>query len=315
MNPTLEISVILPTHDPLPDRLRRTLVGLRQQSLPHDQWELLLVDNASTQPEALAAMEVSWHPSGRILREPQLGLSSARATGLSAARGAAAVFVDDDNLLAPDYLVRALECLARNPQLGAIGGKSLPEFEIAPPEWTREFFPLLALRDLGDEPVIALSLRAPGTERDEYPSCAPIGAGMALRRAAWISWLSTRAGDSRLSDRRGKELTSGGDNDIVLCVMRAGWGIGYFPELSLTHLVPAIRLEPGYLGRLNRGIQKSWMQVLTLHAVNPWSPLTRFGASLRKLRAWFRCRAWNSPAARIRWEGACGHFDGRVRTR
>jgi hypothetical protein len=96
--------------------------------------------------------------------------------------------------------------------------------------------------------------------------------------------------------------------------MRAGWEVGYFPELSLTHLIPAGRLEPTYLSRLNRGIQKSWMQVLTRHEANPWPPLTPVGAALRKLKVWFSSRAWSSPAARIRWQGACGHFDGRVPT-
>jgi hypothetical protein len=95
-------------------------------------------------------------------------------------------------------------------------------------------------------------------------------------------------------------------------VLKAGWQVAYFPTLSLTHLIPAGRLEPDYLARLNRGIQESWMQVLTRHDANPWPPLTRMGCTLRQLRAWFTHRAWRSPAAHIRWRGACGHFAGRV---
>ncbi len=114
-----------------------------------------------------------------------------------------------------------------------------------------------------------------------------------------------------LSDRRGVTLTSGGDNDIVLCGLQAGWHTGYFPRLRLTHLIPSGRLEAAYLARLNRGIQQSWMQVLSLHQANPWPPLSRTGALLRKMKAWFTSRAWSSPAARVRWQGACGHFDGR----
>jgi hypothetical protein len=115
-----------------------------------------------------------------------------------------------------------------------------------------------------------------------------------------------------LSDRRGNELTSAGDNEIVLCALRAGWETGYFPQLALTHLIPPTRLNADYLARLNRGIQKSWMQVLALYEVSPWRPVSSAGAMLRKAKAWFTYRAWSSPAAHVRWRGACGHFEGRV---
>ena len=73
-----------------------------------------------------------------------------------------------------------------------------------------------------------------------------------------------------------------------------------------------LAVAPGYLARLNRGIQKSWVQVLAQHDASPWPPLTASGAALRKFRAWFTHRAWSSPAAHIRWQGACGHFAGRI---
>jgi glycosyltransferase involved in cell wall biosynthesis len=309
----MRLSVIIPAHNPDPVRLGRTLRGLRVQTLAASSWETLLIDNASKQFPAPAALADAGPANLRLVHEPTLGLSAARRAGLTAAGGELAVLVDDDNVLAPDYLAEVIALFDAHPRLGAIGGKSLPEFASEPPDWTREFFPLLALRDLGPELIVAPSLRAPGSSRDEYPPCAPIGAGMALRRPAWTAWLDARPNGTGLTDRRGAALTSGGDNDIVLCALRAGWGVAYTPRLSLTHLIPAGRLEPDYLARLNRGIQQSWMQVLALHKVNPWPPLTRPGAELRKAKAWLAYRAWHSPAARIRWQGACGHFDGRVK--
>jgi len=94
---------------------------------------------------------------------------------------------------------------------------------------------------------------------------------MALRRAAWQAWLDARDDAPNIfSDRRGGALTSSGDNDIVLCAMRAGWEVGYFPQLMLTHLIPAGRLSVDYLSRLNRGIQTSWIQVLAAHDACQW---------------------------------------------
>jgi glycosyltransferase involved in cell wall biosynthesis len=307
MAPT--VTVIVPAHNPDHGRLRETLLGLRAQTLPADRWEALLVDNASTRWPAAPFFAACAPANFAVLQEPTLGLTAARRAGLSAARGEFAILVDDDNVLAPDYLERVLACFARLPSLGAAGGKSLPRFETEPVDWQREFLPLLALRDLGPDEIVSRGLRPAGATHNEYPAYAPIGAGMALRRAAGEPWL---ASDATLSDRRGGELTSSGDNDIVLTLLHHGWEVGYFPELSLTHLIPAGRLTPGYLARLNRGIQKSWMQVLTRHDANPWPPISASSALLRKTKAWFTYRGWSGSAGHIRWQGACGHFDGRI---
>jgi glycosyltransferase involved in cell wall biosynthesis len=268
------------------------------------------VDNASAHFPAAAWLAARGPARLAVLPEPIPGLNAARRKGFQAAAGDFAVLVDDDNVLAPTYLERTLQIFAAHPGLGLAGGKSVPGFAAEPPDWTREFFPLLALRDLGDAPQISTGLRPNGAAQNQYPVFAPIGAGMALRRPAWEAWLSGFA--PGLSDRRGTELSSGGDNDIVLCAMRAGWEVGYFPELMLTHLIPPGRLEADYLARLNYGIQRSWMQVLARHDANPWPPLSALGARLRQGKAWFVQRAWSSPAARIRWQGVRGHFDGRT---
>ena len=103
----LNISVILCTHNPRKDYLRRVLAGLRAQTLPLHQWELLLVDNASAASLA-GRFDLSWHPNARHVREEELGLTPARLRGIREASGAILVFVDDDTVLAPDYLEQAL---------------------------------------------------------------------------------------------------------------------------------------------------------------------------------------------------------------
>lgn len=161
-----------------------------------------------------------------------------------------------------------------------------------PLAWVRAFDDLIACRDLGETPLVSTGLLNPATGRKEYPACAPIGAGMALRREAADAWLARRAGNGHvLPDRKGTDLSSSGDKDIVLCAMAAGWEAAYFPTLSLTHLIPTTRTTAGYLARLNRGIQKSWMQVLALHGANTWPPLSPLGVRLRQAKAWFGTRA------------------------
>lgn len=305
----MDLSVILPTHNPHARRLERTLRALAAQDLPAERWECILVDNASSPP--LERVGLATAPAQlRIVREMKPGLSAARHRGFSEARAPVCVLVDDDNLLAPDYLSNVLRIFAAHPGIGAAGGRSLPEFESPPERWTEEFFPLLALRDDGGAPCISQGLGAP---EKTYPAkAAPLGAGMAIRKKAAMDWIAD-GGPDRLSDRLGRELTSGGDNDIILTIMERGWEVGYFPELWLTHLIPASRIDPGYLARLNHGIQKSWLQVLLLHGASPWPSIPKWSVPLRKARAWFVFRGWDRPAGYIRWRGVCGHYEGRSR--
>ena len=50
---------------------------------------------------------ISWHPNGRHVREDELGLTPARLRGVAEAVAELLVFVDDDNILDPDYLEQA----------------------------------------------------------------------------------------------------------------------------------------------------------------------------------------------------------------
>jgi glycosyltransferase involved in cell wall biosynthesis len=305
------LSVIIPTHSPNPSRFEETLRGLREQSLTIDCWELLVIDNATPGPQHISSFDFTWHPSTNIIREERLGLTWARIAGIQASRGDYLVFVDDDNVLDPNYLKNTIEIFQQNSQLGVIGGKSLPEFEVEPEPWVSQFFKCLALRDLGEKVLISSQAGASQSSK-QYPEFAPIGAGMALRRQAVETYVNRIIGNSTrvVLDRTGKNLSSGGDNDIVLTILNAGWEIGYFPQLQLTHLMPASRLTKEYLAKVNRASSRSWVQVLDMHSIQVWQKIPRWTVLLRKIKAFFVYQPWKDAAAYVRWQGACGLFEG-----
>jgi glycosyltransferase involved in cell wall biosynthesis len=250
----------------------------------------------------------------RVLREETLGLTSARLAGFRTATGEIIVMVDDDNVLAPNYLAEAVAIFRREPRLGAAGGKSLPVFETRPDPKLSEFLPLLAIRDLGESELVASSLRPAGSISNQYPACAPIGAGMALRResaAEWAQEIGNNPKRLRL-DRTGPELVSGGDNDIIMTVLEHGRSAGYFPSLTLNHLIPEARLGPRYLARLNRAIRRSWVQVLAMHGASPWPRIQEWTVRPRQAKAFLKLGAWRSDADYIRWQGVCGQFEGQA---
>ena len=307
---SLQITAILCTHNPRPDYLERVLAALQGQTLALSQWELVIIDNASTSPLA-PSMDLSWHPQGRVVLEPHLGLTRARQRGFREAQAELLVYVDDDNVLAADYLEQVQQAFGQHPQLGVAAGKALPEFEVPPPDWLPEFYSMLALRDFGDTATLI-----PGCSPcQHYPDQAPAGAGMALRRAAFADyWASLGDDAARLRlGRTGQNLVSGEDNDIVLTLLNRGWDGAYLPQLQLIHLIAARRLQSDYLARLNFAASQSWVQVLDLHGIRLWPAIAPWTVRLRQAKAWLRLRPWQSAAAYVRWCGICGLLAGQAR--
>jgi glycosyltransferase involved in cell wall biosynthesis len=236
-------SVILCTHNPRPEYLGRVLASLRGQTLPAKQWELLLIDNASEQPLA-QTVDISWHPRGRHIRENELGLTAARLRGLQKASGELLVFVDDDNLLTPDYLGQARTISARRPDLVVFGAGILePEFEVQPP---LELHPHLGLLAVRRESSALWSHNTTDTH------CRPWGAGQCVTRRVANSYrqLATDLGITAVLDRRGGRLFCGGDDVFSRASAEIGLGFGVFPELWITHLISAGRVNQHYLVRL-----------------------------------------------------------------
>jgi glycosyltransferase involved in cell wall biosynthesis len=299
----MKLSVIIPTYNPDRQRLVQTLAGLQNQSLGRDAWELIIIDNNSSD-RFDTQLDFSWHPSAKIITESRQGLTYARLKGFNSSTGDLIVMVDDDNILNSDYLEQVASIFDQNPQVGAIGGKSLPMFETTPPLWLHEFYGNLALRDLGNDVIIA-------AWDNQYPHAAPIGAGMAIRREALVSYIDKiTSGKNNIGDRTGTSLSSGGDNDMVLEILKSGWQVGYFPQLQLQHIIPAQRMEVPYLARLARDTNKSWMQLLQSHGINPWEKIPVWTLFPRKIKAWLTYKAWQNKSAYIKWQAACGQFEG-----
>ena len=239
------VSVIICTHNPREDYLRRVLDALRAQTLPPADWELLLVDNASEKPLA-GRIDLSWHPNARLVREEKTGLTHARLRGIADSRGELLVFADDDNVLRADYLQTCLKVAADYPWLGAWSGSCIPEFEIEPSPELRPWLGGLVIEKL----TTSFWAKLPrGNE------ACPMGAGMVVRRkvAAHYAELVTHDPVRRALDRSGKKLGSGGDSDMALCGFDLGLGAGRFSELELTHLIPAERVTLKYLEGIHEG--------------------------------------------------------------
>lgn len=296
-----DITVCVCTHNPRKDYLGRVVESLNAQSFARDRWELLIVANRCDEPvESL--IELGAIENVRIVSEEKLGLTHARMKGILEARGELILFVDDDNVLESDYLASAWGIMEEHPFLGVIGGKCVGEFETAPPRWSRHFLPYLAVLDYGDEAKW-------GLEKNTYLGWYPIGAGMVIRRELAQKYATEIVTDEirqRLG-RQGTSLSGADDVDMVLTAMDDGLGVGYFPELKLTHLIPAFRLRYDYIRRLIYHSIFSYSQLLYLRDPQmrpyPW-PL----GYLASLLVCLRHRQWHPVTMVLAMQVAHGRY-------
>lgn len=226
-------------------RLAPTLQHLRAQRVPsHIPWEVLLIDNGSTDGTIQVAKEL-WNTDVpatlRIEREPTRGLSKARSAGLRAARHDFVSFIDDDNWVAPDWVQTVWRTLTEHPDAGACGSCNDVVCEVPPPPWFERHRRHYAVGSQGD-----------ATGDVTWTRGYLWGAGLSLRRQAWRQ-LVDAGFQNVLQDRRGTALASGGDSELCAALRLAGWRLWYEPHLRLQHFLPAPRLTWPYLRALHRG--------------------------------------------------------------
>jgi glycosyltransferase involved in cell wall biosynthesis len=241
----VQASIVVCAHNPRPHYFERVLAALRNQELPRDQWEFLLVDNASE--DSLAPRwDISWHPNARHIREDELGLAAARRRGMLESAADLLIFVDDDNVLAADYLSQALRIKNEWHALGTWGsGTIVPEFERQPADHLKPYLARLALRN-NKQPYWSNVL----TCNDATPS----GAGICIRSSVANEYRRLYNTESvRLTGRQGTELVSHEDYEISFVACSLGLGMGVFPELRMTHLIPKERVSEEYHLRLAEG--------------------------------------------------------------
>jgi glycosyltransferase involved in cell wall biosynthesis len=240
------ISVVLCTHNPRENYLRRAVEALRAQTLSRDHWELLIMDNASN-PAIETLINITWHQNARILAEPELGKNVALSRGITHSTGKLIVIVDDDNLLDPDYLTNALEVYEDYPFLGAFGGSVEGEFEVDPPSSITPYLEALAIRRiLGDQ----------WSNARTWSEATPFGAGMCVRReVAELYFDRVRNDRIRFAlGRKGTGLSAGEDTDMAWTSFSLNKGTGCFGRLRLTHLISKDRLTESYVERLHTGL-------------------------------------------------------------
>ena len=138
------ISVVMPTYETDPRYLHEAIESVRGQYYP--EWELRVADDGSRRPEVRALLDRSARMDPRIevaYLEHNAGISAATNTALARCRGEFVAFLDHDDVLAADALLRVGQALSREPELDVVytdsdkltayGARADPFFK---PDWS-----------------------------------------------------------------------------------------------------------------------------------------------------------------------------------
>jgi len=241
------LDVCVCTHNPRPEILAKALASILKQIADGHVFCFLLVDNASEPPldEALLTDYLLSGIVARLVREPRLGIAHARLRAIVETDGEMLLFVDDDNELAPNYIAEGMRFASSHPDVGCFGGKLLLPTGLCPAAWIQPFLPYLAIKDIGDVPLIGRSAT--------WESWEPPTAGAFIQRSVLDIYKQRAVRDPnifKLGRSGSKNLSSCEDALIMSGSFSLGLANAYNPALVLHHHINLKRFTFNYLIRL-----------------------------------------------------------------
>ncbi len=260
------ISIVLCCYNSV-TRLEVTLRALSQLEIPVGvPVELLFVDNNSTDGTPERAVEW-WEEYGSpyritVLKEEKQGLGFARFCGINVAQYDLFLFVDDDNELAPDYLLEGYACLKSHPDIGILGGLSHGIFQSPLPSWINPGFPF---KSLLSSIAVSTPERSQAGYLDGYQEFI-YGAGAFLSRKVVSPYLN-HGYDLMLKGRVGNRLLSGEDEEFCCWARLLGLRLYRSDKLHFKHHITSGRLQKSYFERLYFGFGYSSVVLDMYHGV------------------------------------------------
>ncbi len=237
------LSVMIPTYN-ASSLIRDTLFHLREQKCSKSiKWEVVLVDNASTDNTIQVAQE-NWPDNIplKIVKEPRLGVAYARKTGFKNCKYEFVSFIDQDNWAEPNYVEKAFTSIISKPHAGAIGVSSKAVFGAEIPHWFKKY-----------ENNYAVGQQYQKSGKIEKLDGLIWGAGSIFRKEACMQLINAGF-EPILSSRQGAKLMSGDESELLLLMKMCGWDIYYDDHIQIQHYMTEERLNWHYYLKLKQGL-------------------------------------------------------------
>ena len=239
-----DISIIIPTFNRAA-QLASTLTTIAREVRVASPVEVIVVDNGSTEATKAVyeAVREGFPKHGwRYVYEPMPGLLSGRHRGAEEAQGEILAYLDDDVILSPSWLDGLVDAFS-NPEVVLVGGPSLPEYEVAPPDWLESLW----YEDADGARVLSeLSLIDAGLTIRPVDPIYVFGLNYSIRKVVFDCCGGFHPDNTPppLIRYRGD-----GETGLSLKVKASGFRALHHPQVALKHVIPAERMTFAYMGR------------------------------------------------------------------
>lgn len=280
----IKLSVIICAYNSRRDYLYRVLDALRNQTLPQSEWEILLIDNMSRE-QSKSAWDAAWHPNVRHILGTDPDITGARQRAIREAAGDLLIFIDDNHVLDSEYLAEAINIGSKWHRLGAWGSGAISlEFESKLPRHVEEYSSILGARDT----------KAPcWSNVFNCIEAIPSAAGICMRKNVAVAYSQFATESDIHNPEWGRNCFITGDDDAIsYSACRLQLGVGIFPQLKQSHLIPKEQATEDYL------LECSQKQNVTRHLMlNKWQgtvPMNPFSLQgfLIALKKFLLCRGF-----------------------
>ena len=252
-----KISVVICSYNRA-DYIIGAVDSLFQQTLPHPDFEVFVVDNNSIDNTGELVQDyIQAHPGFRLhyLTESRQGASFARNTGAAFSKAPLLCFMDDDAIAERHYLERILLFFDGHPGAAGMGGRIIPKYIPAEPKWMSHFVSSL-VGNFDYSPELT-----PFRE-GKYP----LESNMIVRKEDFdaIGGFNTD-----LPGVKGTLRIGGEGKDFFLRLQGRGKTIWYDPTVIVEHVVEVKKLTPHYMYRVASGIGRG--ERVRTRAIGTWA--------------------------------------------
>ncbi len=285
----ISFSIIICSHNPQPAILSKLLTVILNFSSASPQHEIILVDNNSApklSTNETVQQFLGVKKNARLLVETTPGLTAARLAGIRASTYDWIIFFDDDNEPSVQYLSAATELILQHPQTGAWGPGKINVCYINQKEtaFLQKVKWLFQYRNYNETFIDNNTI-----EGSEY---YPYGTGMVIRKDILIKYIEqVKSGQFTMSDRKGKNLSSAGDIQILFTCIQYGYYAGTSGSLLLNHNIDEAKANTSYVNRLVYALNSSQLKAYNevfperKQAIDPISNLDVVQVFINALRA------------------------------